>query len=240
MLEKDLVSSMQAIKAILFDLGGTLVETSHLKAISYISKKVSGELNIDQGILEEKLINNFKEIFRKAREGRFKTIAKIIEESLFNSIQDTKGSNLSKKVRSFYKEYIEKEVKIYPNVYNVLNSLRQMNLKLGIISNSDTYLTKCMLKKFSLDKFFDVVVTSSMSKAYKPNPKIFKVGLLKLGFSANQTVFIGNSDKDIQGAKSVGMITVLLKTKETSKLQASPDFIISNLDEVSQLVKQLV
>jgi phosphoglycolate phosphatase-like HAD superfamily hydrolase len=65
---------MQTIKAILFDLGGTLVETSHLKAVSYISKKVSEELNVDQKILEEKLTNNFKGIFRKAREGKFETI----------------------------------------------------------------------------------------------------------------------------------------------------------------------
>ena len=231
---------MQAIKAILFDLGGTLVETSHLEAISYISRKVSEELNVDQKILEEKLINNFKEIFKKAGEGRFKTVTKIIEESLLNSIQDINNLNLFKKVRSFYKEYIEKEVKIYPNVYNVLNSLRQMKLKLGIISNSDTYLIRCVLKKFSLDKFFDVVVTSSMSKAYKPSPKLFKLGLLKLGLSADQVVFVGNSDKDIEGAKTVGMITVLLKTKETSKLQVSPDFIISNLDEVPQLVKQSI
>jgi len=230
---------MQAIKAILFDLGGTLVETSHLEAISYISRKVSEELNVNQKILEEKLINNFKEIFKKAREGRFKTVTKIIEESLLNSIQDD-NLNLFKKVRSFYKEYIEKEVKIYPNVYNVLNFLRQMNLKLGIISNSDMYLTRCILKKFSLDKFFDVVVTSSMSKAYKPSLKLFKLGLLKLGLPADQVVFVGNSDKDIEGAKAVGTITVLLKTKETSKLHALPDFIISNLDEVSQLVKQLV
>jgi FMN phosphatase YigB (HAD superfamily) len=78
-------------------------------------------------------------------------------------------------VRNFYKEYIEKEVEIYPNVCNVLKSLKRMNLKLGIISNSDTYLTRCILKKFSLDKFFDVVVNSSMSKAYKPNPNLDEV-----------------------------------------------------------------
>jgi len=229
---------MVTIKAIFFDIAGTLLETNHLRAISFISKKVSKQLCIDPETIEKQFVDIFRENFKKARETKFKTILKILEDSLLILSQDVKKKfDLTKSIKVFYKEYIEKEVKIFPNVYNVLKSLKQMNFKLGIISNSDTYLTKYMLKKFSLGNFFDTVITSSMAQCYKPTSCIFELGLLKLGCKAEETMFVGNSEKDVSGAKSVGMIAVLLKTKETPKLETLPDFVISDLGEIFQLLK---
>ncbi|MCS7105734.1 MAG: HAD family hydrolase [Candidatus Aenigmarchaeota archaeon] len=226
------------IKAIFFDVAGTLLETSHLKAISYISREVSKQTGIDPEIIENQFVDNFRKNFKKAREIKFKTITKILEKSLSISLKNTnKKFNLAKNIRKWYKEYIEKEVKIFPSVYNTLKSLKQMNFKLGIISNSDIYLTKHMLKKFSLSNFFDAIITSSTAKCYKPDSRIFELGLLKLGCKAEETMFVGNSGKDVSGAKSVGMIAVLLKNNE--ELETSPDFIISDLGEIFQLLQNL-
>ncbi|MEM3727355.1 MAG: HAD family hydrolase [Candidatus Bathyarchaeia archaeon] len=168
----------------------------------------------------------------------FATISEILENSLISLLGIDKKFGLAKNIKKWYKEYIEKEVQIFPNVYNTLKSLEQMDFKLGIISNSDTWLTKYMLKKFSLSKFFDVVITSSMAKCYKPALEIFKLALLKLKCKAEETMFVGNCEEDINGAKSVGMVAVLLKSKEIPKLKTSPDFVISDLSEIFHIVRK--
>ncbi|MEM3727354.1 MAG: hypothetical protein QXG49_03110 [Candidatus Bathyarchaeia archaeon] len=58
---------MLTLKAILFDVGGTLLETSHLRVISYISKEISKQTDIDLKIIEKCLADNFRKNFKKAK-----------------------------------------------------------------------------------------------------------------------------------------------------------------------------
>jgi len=114
--------------------------------------------------------------------------------------------------------------------------------KLGVVSNfgHSSTVTKT-LGRFDLARFFDTVVVSADVGWRKPSPKIFRKALQALRMSAWESVFVGDElDHDIEGAKKVGMFTVLLKkssAKET-RHRVRPDETISDLKELPHALKR--
>ncbi len=71
-------------------------------------------------------------------------------------------------------------------------------------------LTQCQIANY-----FDIVLVSSREKVCKPNPKIFKKALRLLGVPATNATFVGDDPQvDIDGAKRVGMETILVVQSE--------------------------
>jgi putative hydrolase of the HAD superfamily len=70
------------------------------------------------------------------------------------------------------------------------------------------------LKEVGIYKHFDAVIVSGVLGWRKPSPRIFRVALRDLDVKAEEAVFVGDSPiADIEGAKQLGMQTVLLVEK---------------------------
>jgi putative hydrolase of the HAD superfamily len=133
---------------------------------------------------------------------------------------------------------------VYPdeNADLVLHSLYG-KYKLGIVSNFA--IPECvheLLKNHNLESLFDVVIVSAAVNKRKPSPEIFKNALKKLGVSADETVFVGDTlDADIEGAKGVGMRSVYIKRrKEKAIASAEPDKIINSLSELPSTLREFL
>jgi len=123
----------------------------------------------------------------------------------------------------------------------VLEQLRH-KYKLGVISNFALPPgVKKTLERFDLAKFFDVILISGEIGWRKPSPRIFQKALESLGVSASETVFVGDSPiLDVEGAKNVGMRTVLVRKSLAEKRETgNPDAVISELDELSEALESL-
>ncbi len=80
---------------------------------------------------------------------------------------------------------------------------------LGIVSNNNNFCED-VVSRLELDKYFDVIILSHKSKCRKPDPKIYKLCLKKLGVAAEETIFVGdNLDKDFKVPQSLGMQAIL-------------------------------
>lgn len=101
----------------------------------------------------------------------------------------------------------------YPEAIETLQRLKRMGLKLGIVS--DAPLEKAVQRLMVtglLDYFGSRIVTPTQAGADKRSEKPFLLALERFGLKAEETLFIGdNPDRDIAGAKQVGMITCLAK-----------------------------
>jgi putative hydrolase of the HAD superfamily len=123
-----------------------------------------------------------------------------------------------------------------------LRALRNNGKVLSIVSNIDEDYLSGWLKNLDLESLFDHWVSSEVAQSCKPDPKIFEHAMRQAGCTAEEVLFVGDSRiHDIQGARALGMTTVLLDEKgATSHLddidfEAEPDYVVSTLAELLEL-----
>lgn len=97
-------------------------------------------------------------------------------------------------------------VQLYSDVEPTLSHLKARGLKLGLVSNGFTKDLDHILDEMGLKKWFDTIVCIESCNCAKPNKEIFLYALDKLGLEPNEAVFVGDSVKqDYEGAFNVGI-----------------------------------
>ena len=100
--------------------------------------------------------------------------------------------------------------KLYPEVEEVLRSLKEQKFILGMVSNWDSRLLR-LCEGLGIDRYFDFKVISAVFGAAKPNPKIFKEALKKANVPAGEVVHVGDSlEDDVRGAHLAGIRAIWL------------------------------
>ena len=133
----------------------------------------------------------------------------------------------------YYESNCTKKTKLYPNILEILKSLKEKEIKICICTNKRQYLAEKIIKELQIDDFFDVVVGSQKSIQLKPSTEMLEIFLKKLLLKPKDVIFIGDSTKDIIPANILGMTSVFVKygygkIKESNKA----DFQISNAKEL--------
>ena len=100
--------------------------------------------------------------------------------------------------------------KLYPEVEEVLQALKEKKFILGMVSNWDSRLLK-LCEGLGIDRYFDFKVISAVFGAAKPNPRIFEEALKKANVPAGSVVHVGDSlEDDVRGAHLAGIKAVWL------------------------------
>ncbi len=110
--------------------------------------------------------------------------------------------------------------------------------KLGLVSNF-TYapVVHDSLKKLGINEFFNAVVVSEEVGWRKPHKRIFEVALERLGITAGEAIYVGDSPlEDIKGASQAGIKTIFIPSQFNSLADLStsgvkPDLTITDLEE---------
>ncbi len=227
---------MGGIKSIFFDAYGTLLDTSDgsLKAVKTILDKYNHSIDA------------------AAFYARWKTLHKKHIHSLDSFISEEEL--FLKDLESLYEEYrieghAEKDVMhmlrtlgirtAYPETIKVLNVLRD-NYYLYIASTSDHAPLMSDVRRNGLG--VNGVFTSEILRTYKPNRDFYLQLLEKTNTAPSEALFVGDSwDDDVWGPKSVGIRSVWInrKGKPFPKKEASPDFVIEDLEQLCDVLIQL-
>ncbi len=121
-----------------------------------------------------------------------------------------------------------------------LERLAKGRLRLGIISNVSSHeVALQILKHVKLHAYFEQVITSAQTGIRKPDPGIFLYALSQLGLKPEEAVHVGDSEvHDVQGAKPVGITTVLIKDVK-GRLDTDADYCFRSLKEAASLLEAL-
>lgn len=224
------------IKAVLFDLGNTLVK---LWIPETVYHRILTSFKINRSIEEirEALVKAQKDSERLKYEQLF---GKISYEEYWNKRDGLLlrylglplDRKLLRKIQTRWFDYAE--CPLFPDVKPVLSKLRERGLKMGIISTGYEQDIDAITQKTGLQKeLFEVIVGADTLKKTKPDPEIFKYALTKLKVKPQETLFVGDEiDADYRGAQSAGIHALLIQRTENKTSQTSDLSTIASLEEV--------
>lgn len=246
-------------KAILFDLGDTLILTDRWdydKCLTRLLKSLqSGNVAVSIPFDE------FRRAYFEVRNQMYVECEHSLEEVDFQlRIAETlrklnykislESPTLTRAVEAFFEAFLE-DVRMEDYVPQLLTKLK-LKYKLGLVSNfAYAKGLRKMLKDFNLIRFFDAVVISGELGLRKPHRKIFEEALKALDVDAEDAVFVGDSLKaDINGAKKMGLKTVLVENLEIRKnpyavageldpFPVEPDIAIPSLKDLTEILEML-
>lgn len=211
------------VKIIMFDLDGTLVDSS---------LDIANSLNF---ALEPYGIGqvSVKETIGMVGEGLTKLIEKVLGDGSARLVPEALDRFVG-----YYSEHLTEFTLPYPGVRETLEYLG--SYKKAVISNKLEALSKRLLEELGLAKYFDLILGSDSVEEKKPSPKpIIKV-LESFSVGINEAVIVGDSNYDIDAGKAAGIRTIAVSYgfRDTDTLKGA-DFIIGDIGELLPILARL-
>ncbi|MBN2545219.1 MAG: HAD family hydrolase [Spirochaetes bacterium] len=183
------------IKAVIFDLDGTLLNT-----LDDLADSVNELMNKYDFPVHP--IENYKKFVGSGAE---MLVKRAIPKNLTDKI-DIK--NLTKEVREIYSKRLLNKTKPYDGIYNMLDELQKRYLPLNVLSNKPDRETNILVEHFFKKYNFQNVIGASDRFPKKPEP----AGALFISAAINiipqSFAYLGDSDVDMETANNAGMFPI--------------------------------
>jgi 2-haloacid dehalogenase len=126
----------------------------------------------------------------------------------------------------------------FPEVPEVLRSLRKAGLQTAILSNGSPRMLDAAVKGAGLDDLFDQVLSVEAVGVYKPHPKVYQLAVDSLGVASHSISFQSSNAWDAYAASAFGMRVVWCNRygQRAERLPGAPDREIATLAELPALV----
>jgi putative hydrolase of the HAD superfamily len=200
---------LTGLRAVSFDVGGTLIEP--WPSVGHVYAETALEAGLpafDPVLLNER----FRTAWRQKRHFDYsrKAWADLVVETFDGPVLQFGES--SRCFGQIYDRFTQaKAWKIHHDVIPAFEALSRRGFKLAVVSNWDLRL-RPLLQNLRLDRFFDAIEVSAESGFHKPAPEIFRRMLVRLGLGAGEVLHVGDSlAEDLEGARSAGLRRVLLR-----------------------------
>jgi 2-haloalkanoic acid dehalogenase type II len=233
------VASMK-IRAVLFDLGNTLIRT-WIPEVTYHNVLSSFGIERPTEAIREAIDKTEKEFRESNYRSRYGEVA-------YTEYWETWDTRVLKHLGVPQRQVPAKMIlarwfdhadcSAYPDTAVSLKRLKQMGVKTGLISTAYEEDINAILDKAGLEKgLFDVVVGANTIKKEKPHPDVFRHALNKLNVKPDETLFVGDHiDNDYRGARAVGIHALLIEREDRSTDDSSDLERIKSLQEVFKFI----
>lgn len=192
------VFKLDKIKAIIFDLDGTLIDAY---------KPIENSFNFTLGKLG--LGRKNKLIIRRA-------VGWGDRELLAPFLPREKLSLALKIYRRHHREALKQDARLFPGVKNLLARLSR-RYDLAVASNRPTQFSRIALKALKIDKYFSFLLCADSLKKGKPHPDILRRILKHFRLKAQEAIYVGDMAIDAQTARRAKIKSVIVTTGSSNK-----------------------
>ncbi|HBL07218.1 MAG TPA: pyrophosphatase PpaX [Clostridium sp.] len=208
------------IKAILFDLDGTIIDTNELilTSFNYVLNNYLG-LNIGK----EEIVESFG----------------IPLKDVLSEYDKERADELVDEYIRYCLNCHDKYIKSYDHVEDGLLKLKDKGLKLAIVTSKKRGTALRGLNCFDLEKYFDVIITPEDSRKHKPDGEPVLKACEVLKVNPNETIMVGDSHNDILCGKNAVAKTCLVNytALNIEKIKAhNPDYIIDKIEDIIKFI----
>ncbi|MBK1840219.1 phosphoglycolate phosphatase [Azospirillum sp. YIM B02556] len=188
-----------AIRAVAFDLDGTLVDS--VADLMHASNALLAELG--RPPVDLPAVRSF------VGDGAPKLVERVLAATGGIPAAEEAARCLSRFL-SIYEADPSAHSVLYPGVAGTLDALAKSGLRLGVCTNKPMGATARLLDDLGIAGFFTAVVGGDSYPTRKPSPEPV-LGLLgRLGVGPAETVFVGDNEHDVAAARAAGVARVLL------------------------------
>lgn len=197
-------------RAVLFDLGGTLVKTAE---VPRIFKRVLETLGfqVDVERIEKALEINKNDLDVEAGQVKLgEAFWTKWNANLLTGVGiENDTEHLAKRISDAWWDHASLE--LYPDALPTLIDLTARKIPIGLVTNALRNDYEQILHRLKIEPYFDVIVGTDDCRAAKPDPRIFRFVLEKLNLKPSETIFIGDDvRRDYEGSKRAGMKPLLI------------------------------
>ena len=211
------------IKAILFDLWGTIVENGTYSPLRQSYSVIRPRMDFGEFVIKFERAFMTKQ-FKEQADGFVAACEALGVPARSFIIEKLVG--IWNKNRMF--------AKLYPETLSVLSELK-MKYKLALVSNCDSF-TPQVIERLELNKYFDCTVFSFETQMLKTDEGFYDTALKKLNVKKTEALVVGDSlETDIAGAKAAELGAVLID--RSGRREYSPK--IKTLNELTVFIEGL-
>ena len=246
------------IKAVLFDMGGTLHRAilSEERGI-WFARRILDRLS-DYGIqldtTPEELAIMLPERSEEYKHLSEETLTELPSYRIWNehylkdfNIGEDRLRPIAEEL-SFLYDYERPLVMRRPHLTEMMKELKDMGLKLGIISNIiSVSVVPHFLAEYGLLDMMDCVLTSAQTGIRKPSPQIFRMAENALGLVPEELCYVGDTiSRDVRGTRNAGWkLMIRIREPKTAhrdigleNVGFKPDHIIDDLGEIPEIIRK--
>ena len=228
------------IKAIGFDIGGTLVNynkplnwsASYKDAIKYMCEKNDIDFTEERFEYAKSVLEKYN---TRVNPREKEVSSDVIFGEIFEKWNEDRNK-LKQSKKSFY-EFFQRAAFLYEDVKILLDYCKENNIKCSVYTDvaygmDDEYSLKDIEE---IRDYIDLKLTSANVGYRKPNKKGFEIMLEKFNCKPEEMLYIGDEQKDIVGPQSIGMKAVLIKRDDKIK-EFGQDYTITKLPEIIEII----
>ncbi len=216
---------MKNIKAIIFDLDGTLLDT--IDDLADSCNEVLEKLGYPT--------HKTKDYMLKVGSGAKKLVTRALPKDSIKDIDIKKAFVMFKDV---YKKNNGRKTKPYNGICELLNKLSSTDLKLAVLSNKPDVNTIDCINDYFPNVRFDIIRGAIDGVPLKPAPDSTLNIIESFGIEKNEVLFIGDSNIDIETAQNAGITPIAVEWgfREREVLEKYGVQIVSNVRELEKFI----
>ena len=245
------------IKAVLFDMGGTLhTASSPPGQAEWFARRLIDRL-ADYGIVldtaPEKLAAELHENGEAYKHWSEQSLRELPQAEVWSQWY-LRGYGLTTQrlepiaeELSFLHDYERTRTMRRPHLKQTMDALRAMGLRLGVISNVvSASVMPHYLKEYGLDGYMDCVLLSCTAGVRKPDPAIFRMAERALDLAPEELAYVGDTlSRDVRGVRNAGWrLAIQIKNPSVAHRDAgledkyAPDHLIEDLAEIPAIIQR--
>ncbi len=225
----------QFVKAVLFDLDGTLIDT----AADFV--RIIGKMGLE---------NNWQappetEIREQVSAGASAMVQLMLRHNDQLEVGEDELLNFRQQFLDDYEADICVDSCLFDSLDAVLADLESKGVPWGIVTNKPRYLAEKLLNKMQLDERCAALVCPDDVSRSKPDPEPMYMALEKLGIprgAAGSVLYVGDHIRDIEAGNAAGMPTILAaygyippEDQKTLKKWGA-DYIVETPEQLNKLL----
>jgi phosphoglycolate phosphatase len=183
-----------AIKAVVIDLDGTLLDTA--PDLAEAANRMLAELRlppIKEALLKTYIGNGVTRLIKRVLT---RDMDSEPDKALFNEAQPI--------YEKHYAAVVSQKSRPYKGVLDGLNALKRAGYRLACITNKAEKFTLPLLKDTGLRDYFELVLAGDTLPRKKPDPMPLLYACEKFGVKPDEMLLIGDSLNDTQAARAAG------------------------------------
>ncbi len=209
-----------ALRAVLFDLDGTLLDTA---------PDMVGALNT---LLSEQAMAPLP--YESVRNTVSHGAARVVKMG-FPEADPQQLEVLQRRFLDIYRGSLSRQTKLFAGMPEVLETLDQWHIKSGIVTNKAAWLTEPLLEEMGLHARFACVVSGDSVAQRKPHPMPLLHAAMLAQVTPGECVYVGDAERDVQAAHAAAMPALVanygyLRADEDSTIWGGDGYLNQPLD----------